>query len=116
MKILLSTIITIFFIHGLSANSLSDHNKVSILELKATTGKVTSNIIKVSVNGLVCDFCAQSIEKVFMKKEEVKGINVNLEAQSVILFLKDKANLIDKEIYAILEDAGYSVENIRRKV
>ena len=31
--------------------------------------KNDENIVYVSVNGLVCDFCARSIEKMFEKKE-----------------------------------------------
>ena len=37
---------------------------------------------------MVCDFCAQAIEKVFMKREEVQGINVDLDNQKVVIYLK----------------------------
>ena len=30
--------------------------------------KIENQILKISVNGLVCDFCARSIEKLFRKK------------------------------------------------
>ena len=33
--------------------------------------KIENQILKISVNGLVCDFCARSIEKLFRKKESV---------------------------------------------
>ena len=38
-----------------------------------------SKIIDVEVEGLVCDFCAQSIEKVFMKQPGVSVVYVNLD-------------------------------------
>ena len=41
--------------------------------------KLENEVLSISVNGLVCDFCARSIEKLFSKKESVKSINVNLE-------------------------------------
>ena len=41
--------------------------------------KIENQILKISVNGLVCDFCARSIEKLFRKKESVESINVDLE-------------------------------------
>ena len=34
---------------------------------------------------MVCDFCAQAIQKVFLKKEEVAGITVDLDNQNVVL-------------------------------
>ena len=46
--------------------------------VKATelsSGLKSENIIDVATNGMVCDFCAQAIEKVFMNREEVQGIN-----------------------------------------
>ena len=59
---------------------------------------------------MVCDFCAQSIEKVFMKRNEVKGINVNLEDQKVVIYLQEKTDIKDNTISSIFEDAGYTVE------
>ena len=63
---------------------------------------------------MVCDFCAQSIEKVFMKRIEVKGINVNLEDQKVVIYLEKETDIEDTTISTIFEDAGYSVETINR--
>ena len=39
------------------------------------TGSIDSNgaLMTVAVEGMVCDFCAQAIEKVFMQREEVTG-------------------------------------------
>ena len=63
---------------------------------------------------MVCDFCAQSIEKVFMKIDEVKGIKINLENQKVVIYLDEKTNIEDDIISALLKDAGYTVEQINR--
>ena len=73
-----------------------------------------SKIIDIEVEGMVCDFCAQSIEKVFMKRIEVKGINVNLEDQKVVIYLENETDIEDATISTIFEDAGYSVETINR--
>ena len=66
--------------------------------------------------GMVCDFCAQSIEKVFMKREEVQGINIDLENQKVIIYLKDNSNIEDELIVKLLEDSGYGVDKINRSI
>ena len=82
--------------------------------MSLTSGEITKNIIDINVNGMVCDFCAQSIEKVFMKRDEVKGINVNLEKQKVIIYLKKETNITNDVIGTIFEDAGHSIEKINR--
>ena len=83
-------------------------------EVGLSSGEITDNIININVNGMVCDFCAQSIEKVFMKRIEVKGINVNLEDQKVVIYLDKETDIEDATISTIFEDAGYSVETINR--
>ena len=42
-----------------------------------------------AVNGLVCDFCAQALKKVFQKEEAVKALKVDLDAGEVRIFLKE---------------------------
>ncbi len=70
--------------------------------------------LQISVNGLVCDFCARSIEKIFSKKESVERINVNLEKMLITIFLKDGEFLYDDEIKKLIKDSGYDVREIKR--
>ena len=116
MKNFLPKIILLLYLSNAFADNSGVQNKSSDIEKSITSGVTTDNIIKIAVNGLVCDFCAQAIEKVFMKKKEVEGIDVNLEAQVVVLFLKEKTNINNQLISDILEDAGYNIENIDRKI
>ena len=82
---------------------------------------------------MVCDFCAQSIEKVFMIKEMKKLVSrsqfhqkifpisslVNLEDQKIVIYLDEKTNIEDNTISSIFEDAifvyGY-LENNEKNV
>ena len=41
--------------------------------------KLKNEVLSISVNGLVCDFCARSIEKLFSKKESVKRVVKSLK-------------------------------------
>ncbi len=63
--------------------------------------------IKVGVKGMVCAFCAQGIEKSFMKLPEVSKVEVSLEKKYVILKFKDGQSLPKEKIAEILKDAGY---------
>lgn len=69
----------------------------------------------VTVNGMVCSFCAQGITKKFKARPEVDSVRVVLKDQQVHLIFKDGATMKDDEITALLRQAGYSVEKIDRK-
>ncbi|MFK7795324.1 MAG: heavy-metal-associated domain-containing protein [Gammaproteobacteria bacterium] len=70
--------------------------------------------IEVSIYGLVCDFCAQALEKVFGKEVAVDGIDVNLDEKIVTIHLKKGQQLNDAVIHKNIVDAGYNIEEIRR--
>lgn len=79
-----------------------------------------AKIIDIEVEGLVCDFCAQSIEKVFMKQPGVAVVYVNLDRGNVHIkmadvFKKDEDGISDIRIRKLFKDAGYNVTNITRK-
>ena len=70
--------------------------------------------IKVGVNGMVCSFCAQGIQKKFSEQAAVKSVFVSLGDHLVKLDLKDGQNLDDEKIKQVLTDAGYTVTGIDR--
>jgi copper chaperone CopZ len=72
-----------------------------------------SNDLRVNVNGLVCDFCARALEKVFSKEEAIQGINVNLDTKIITINFKDGQSLSDENVTQLITDAGYKVENIQ---
>lgn len=70
--------------------------------------------VHVTINGLVCDFCARSMEKVFSKKEPVSGVKVDLTSKVVTIDLKEGAALSDDDITSGITDAGYTIVKIER--
>ena len=79
-----------------------------------SNGKLENEVLSIYVNGLVCDFCARSIEKLFSKKESVKSINVNLEQMLITINLKKGKSLNDDLITKVINDSGYDIREIRR--
>jgi copper chaperone CopZ len=77
--------------------------------------KTENEVLSISVNGLVCDFCARSIEKLFSKKESVKSINVNLEEMLITINLKKGKFLNDDIIRQVIRDSGYDIKEINRE-
>jgi copper chaperone CopZ len=120
MKILLNLIVLItlntisYATNCHDGDHSADHSHKSDKAIGLSSGIKSENIIDVATNGMVCDFCAQAIEKVFMKREDVQGINVDLDNQKVVIYLKDKATIEDNEIVKLFEEAGYGVDKINR--
>lgn len=77
--------------------------------------KIENQILKISVNGLVCDFCARSIEKLFRKKESVESINVDLENMLITIYLKKDKNINNTIVTQLIKDSGYDVTEINRE-
>ena len=70
---------------------------------------------KISVNGLVCDFCARAIEKIFTKDEAVESVTVDLTSKIVTAIFKDGKTLSDDQLKKLVTDAGYNVVSIARE-
>jgi copper chaperone CopZ len=70
--------------------------------------------VHVSVNGLVCDFCARALEKVFGKEEAVNAIDVNLDTKMITVNFNEGQTLSDEKLTQLITDAGYNVEGIHR--
>ena len=78
-----------------------------------------SKIIDVEVEGVVCDFCAQSIQKVFLKQPGVEKVDVNLNNGRVIInmadvFQDDEDGISNDRIKKLFLEAGYEVTAIMR--
>lgn len=63
--------------------------------------------ITVGVNGMVCAFCAQGIEKKFKEQKEVMHIEVSLEKKYIKLHFKEGQSLSNDQISSILKASGY---------
>lgn len=61
----------------------------------------------VGVNGMVCAFCAQGIEKKFKSQPEVADIEVSLENKYVKIKFKEGQTLAEDKIAQLLKDSGY---------
>ena len=92
-----------------------DHMESNQIEVQAGSIDPNGTLMIVAVEGMVCDFCAQAIERVFMKREEVAGITINLDDQNVIISLKSEKDIENTTIEELFLNAGYNVQTINRK-
>ena len=75
---------------------------------------VRAATIEMHVNGLVCAFCAQGIEKKLRKLPATADVIVSLEQRLVAVALKDGQDIPDAELRKALTNAGYTVTTIER--
>ena len=88
--------------------------RVAIVTLSLVTGSAYATTIQMTVNGLVCAFCAQGIEKKLRKIPATADVFVSLEQRVVAVALKDGQDIPDTTLRKALTDAGYSVVAIQR--
>ncbi|NQW34981.1 MAG: heavy-metal-associated domain-containing protein [Methylophilales bacterium] len=67
---------------------------------------------KVGVNGMVCAFCAQGIEKSIKLLPETNDVYVNLEEHFVVVDTKTTEGIADTKLKTIIVESGYDVTGI----
>lgn len=83
----------------------------AVLMLASASNAAT---IEMSVNGLVCGFCAQGIEKTLRKNPATEDVVVSLENRLVAISTRPGADIGDDTLRKALKDAGYDVKGIAR--
>ena len=68
--------------------------------------------IKADVNGMVCAFCAQGIEKKLRAMPQTKDVYVNLKHKIVAVELKEGQTVPLDTVKDLVRDAGYDVTHI----
>jgi copper chaperone CopZ len=77
-------------------------------------GNTHAATIEMTVNGLVCGFCAQGIEKTLRKNPATADVLVSLENRLVAIATKEGTDISDTDLTKALTNAGYDVKAIAR--
>ena len=85
---------------------------IALLLLASASARAAT--IEMNVNGLVCAFCAQGIEKQLRKFPATADVVVSLEQKLVAVSLKDGQDIADADLRRALTNAGYTVKAIER--
>ncbi|MEP7043961.1 MAG: heavy metal-associated domain-containing protein [Dokdonella sp.] len=90
------------------------HQAFAASLLLAASIVARATTIEMDVNGLVCAFCAQGIEKKLRSFAATDDVAVSLEQRLVAVAMKPGQDIGDEELLKALTDAGYTVKAIRR--
>lgn len=74
---------------------------------------VQAATLKVDVNGMVCAFCAQGIEKKVRALPQTQDVYVDLKQKTVAIEIKDGQSLDEATVKALIKEAGYDVTGTR---
>ncbi len=76
---------------------------------------VSAAQITVNVQGMVCSFCAQGIEKKFKADPAVSAVKVDLKKKVVLLTTRDGQTLDEATIRKNIVDSGFNVTSVEYK-
>ena len=79
---------------------------------KLVNGRPSYTVAVVSVNGMVCDFCARGVEKAFAKDPDVLKIDVDLELGSVLIAYGSEVQPSERDIDKRIRSNGLDVVDI----
>ncbi|HKO88412.1 MAG TPA: heavy-metal-associated domain-containing protein [Burkholderiales bacterium] len=88
--------------------------KFIVLLLLSFALPAAAETIKLRVDGLVCAFCASSIDKKLRTNAATEDVFVSLEHKLVAIALKDGQTISDETLKTQIVDAGYEVKSIER--
>lgn len=94
-----------------------DHNHPDVPQDTALSAPIAADapVIVAQVNGLVCDFCAQALKKVFKKEDAVESLDVDLDAGEIRIALKDGETLSDDRVEKLIRKSGYALVSTTRE-
>lgn len=88
---------------------------ISVAILSTTTSaSAAQQTIQVELDGLVCAFCAQGVEKKMKAQAATDKVFVSLNKKVTLVALKEGQDISDETIKSEITNAGYVVKGITR--
>lgn len=89
---------------------------IAVIALSAllSTSALAATSYKIGVNGMVCSFCAQGIEKRLSDVPQTAAVFIDLKQKVVAMELKPGANVDEQVIKKEIIDSGYDVTRIEK--
>lgn len=83
-------------------------------ETPAVSETSAQTLVTAKVNGMVCDFCARAVTKVFGKEDAVDSVHVDLDNGEIHVTLKTGSALSDERVASLVKKSGYDLVSIAR--
>lgn len=102
---------------ALAATTLIATTPIAMAETdpQSETAVSAQTMVTAKVNGMVCDFCARAVTKVFGKEAAVENVRVDLDKGEIHVTLKSGAELSDERVASLVKKSGYDLVSIARE-
>lgn len=84
-----------------------------LLALPSWAGASASRI-EVAINGMVCSFCVQGIERKLRSLPATQAVSVDIKKHLVDITLRPGQTIADDQLRKLIRDAGFDVRQIKR--
>jgi len=71
--------------------------------------------IVVTVDGMVCSFCVQGLERTMLRMEAIEKVVLNLEAKTMSLWTQSGLDVSDETLRSEIKASGFDAREIVRK-
>lgn len=73
-----------------------------------------TEVATIAVNGLICDFCVQTVKRMAGQRAEIARADVDLDHGRVTITFKPGQTMTDQALRTLITNAGYAVVSINR--
>ena len=70
--------------------------------------------VEVTINGMVCSFCVQGIERKIRALPATQSVKVDIQKHLVDISLRQGQTIGDDQLRKLIRDAGFDVREIKR--
>lgn len=101
---------------GTAIKSESQKPAISTATSKSSSSETTSSYKTIigDVDGIVCAFCVQGIQKRFQSLGKADQVVISLEHKKVVVTEKPGQVISDSDFRQTIREAGFKVESIKR--
>ena len=100
---------------ALAATALTLTAPAMMADEAKTETAAAQTMVTAKVKGMVCDFCARAVTKVFGKNEAVENVHVDLDSQEIHVTLKAGGELTDDTVKDLVKKSGYTFVSVARE-
>lgn len=99
---------------ALAATAFSTPIALAQSDIESVSEASSQTLVTAKVNGMVCDFCARAVTKVFGKEDAVENVHVDLDNGEIHVTLKSGAAISDEQVASLVKKSGYDLVSIAR--
>lgn len=84
-----------------------------LLTLPARANQAPARI-EATINGMVCSFCVQGIERKLRSLNATENVSVDIQKHRVNVTLRPGGQISDQQLRQAIRDAGFDVRELKR--